>query len=102
MQHRFLGFTVAGESSQKMLVAPRKKKLLESASSGGDDVMSGTQYTEDDEDKGSDSDPLQVSDPAKEVGGEGRYPSPNQRERKSKGGLDRFPRQNSAKLFSGK
>ena len=57
MLRRFLSFTVAGQSSKGPTT--RSQRLLE-ASSGGDEVMSGTQYTEDSEEE---VDLLQVPNP---------------------------------------
>src|SRR5437588_2391165 len=57
MSQNFLSFTAAGQSSKGPTT--RSQRLLE-ASSGGDEVMSGTQYTEDSEEE---VDPLQVKDP---------------------------------------
>src|SRR5436853_4231797 len=56
MSRKFLSFTAAGQSSKGPTT--RSQRLLE-ASSGSDEVMSGTQYTEDSEEDG---DPLQVKD----------------------------------------
>src|SRR5437588_9650456 len=57
MSRKFLSFTAAGQSSKGPTT--RSQRLLE-ASSGGDEVMSGTQYTEDSEEE---VDPLQVPNP---------------------------------------
>src|SRR5947209_19588632 len=57
MSRKFLSFTTAGQSSKGPTI--RSQRLVE-ASSGGDEVMSGTQYTEDSEEE---VEPLQVKDP---------------------------------------
>src|SRR5437588_288343 len=57
MSRKSLSFTAAGQSSKGPMI--RSQRLLE-ASSGGDEVMSGTQYTENSEEE---VDPLQVKDP---------------------------------------
>ena len=66
--------------------------------------MSGTHYTEDDGEEGSDIDPLQVADPAKEVGRRRRvfFSERKEKEWKFKEGLDHRPRQNSARKISKK
>src|SRR5437588_10843275 len=56
MSRKLLSFTAAGQSLKGPTT--RSQRLLE-ASSGGDEVMSGTQYTEDSEEE---VDPLQVKD----------------------------------------
>src|SRR5437588_12336228 len=57
MSRKFLSFTAAGQSLKGPTT--RSQRLLE-ASSRGDEVMSGTQYTEDSEEE---IDPLQVPNP---------------------------------------
>src|SRR5437588_11129854 len=57
MSRKFLSFTAAGQSLKGPTT--RSQRLLE-ASLGGDEVISGTQYTEDSEEE---VDPLQVPNP---------------------------------------
>src|SRR5947209_4263807 len=76
MSRKFLSFTAAGQSSKGPTT--RSQRLLE-ASSGGDEVMSGTQYTEDSEEE---VDPLQVPNPRTLLsrGRKGSVPTPKGKE----------------------